>query len=175
MQVPWKKKKRKNVSPLQNHFRNYLYLSRFLLPFLSKNCNWLQKRAFRLFSNSLHFVRKYGNVTDIRFLLLPRPVTSQHDFRHRFASRFTVRSHANRFLTSLRAPWINLNRSFTCSDSTPMFFEFHNCATKMDKYTFVVEKNKGKGRDVYIRFVWNFRSLSFEEDYRISEILIQDK
>lgn len=150
MQVPWKKK-RKSVSPLQNHFRNCLYLSRFLLPFLSKNCNWLQKRAFRLFSNSLHFVRKYGNVTDIRFLLLPRPVTSQRDFRHRFASRFTVRSHANRFLTSLRAPWINLNRSFTCSDSTPMFFRISQlCHEDGQIYVCCWEKQRKRKRCIYM-------------------------
>lgn len=117
----------------------------FLLSlFLSKKLHsvWLQKRPFRLFSHSLDFARKYGNVTDIRFLLLPRPVTSQHDFRHRFASRFTVRSHANRFLTSLRPPWINLNRSFTSSDSNvSRFLEFHNyrilqihvCSRKTEK------------------------------------------
>lgn len=131
-----KKEKKKEITKAHLRENKITYLSRFPFPLQKLQLAWLQKRPLRLFSNSLHFARKYGNVTDIRFLLLPRPVTSQHDFRHRFASRFTVRSHANRFLTSLRAPWVELisiDRS-RVSDSNPMFLEFHDyvCAMKMD-------------------------------------------
>lgn len=110
-----KKEKKKEITKAHLRENKITYLSRFPFPLQKLQLAWLQKRPLRLFSNSLHFARKYGNVTDIRFLLLPRPVTSQHDFRHRFASRFTVRSHANRFLIpSCPLSWINFNRSFTC-------------------------------------------------------------
>lgn len=145
MQLPCRKKKKwqsfiKPFSYKRNLHSSSLFLSKKL------HSAWLQKRPFRLFSHSLDFARKYGNVTDIRFLLLPRPVTSQHDFRHRFASRFTVRSHANRFLTSLRASWINLNRSFTCSDSDSNAFSNFTILRQLSSHRIVRGEQRKRKR-----------------------------